>query len=79
MGRALGRWVPRYPRAGGSQLVSHVFEVWVSDGGMGSLTCLIYSFVQKQCQTLFFWAPKSLQMVTAAMKLKDAYSLEGKL
>ena len=32
----------------------------------------------KQCQTLFFWAPKSLQMVTAAMKLKDACSLEGK-
>ena len=27
----------------------------------------------------FFWAPKSLQMVTAAMKLKHAYSLEGKL
>ena len=27
----------------------------------------------------FFWAPKSLQMVIAAMKLKDAYSLEGKL
>ena len=26
-----------------------------------------------------FWAPKSLQMVTAAMKLKDAYSFEGKL
>ena len=26
-----------------------------------------------------FWAPKSLQMVTAAMKLKDAYFLEGKL
>ena len=25
-----------------------------------------------------FWAPNSLQMVTAAMKLKDAYSLEGK-
>ena len=25
-----------------------------------------------------FWAPKSLQMVTAAMKLKDGYSLEGK-
>ena len=33
----------------------------------------------KQRQTLFFGAPKSLQMVTAAMKLKDAYSLEGKL
>ena len=27
----------------------------------------------------FFWAPKSLQMLTAAMKLKDTYSLEGKL
>ena len=33
----------------------------------------------KQCLTLFFGAPKSLQMVTAAMKLKDAYSLEEKL
>ena len=33
----------------------------------------------KQCQTLFFGAPKSLQMVTAAMKLKEAYSLEEKL
>ena len=33
----------------------------------------------KQCQTLFFWAPKSLQMVTAAMKLKGTYSLEEKL
>ena len=33
----------------------------------------------KQWQTLFFWAPKSLQMVIAAMKLKDTYSLEGKL
>ena len=44
-----------------------------------------YSFIfydgkqWKQCQTLFFWAPKSLQMVIAAMKLKDAYSLEEKL
>ena len=33
----------------------------------------------KQSQTLIFWAPKSLQMVIADMKLKDAYSLEGKL
>ena len=33
----------------------------------------------KQQQILLFWAPKSLQMVTAAMKVKDAYSLEGKL
>ena len=31
------------------------------------------------CQTLFWGAPKSLQMVTAAMNLKDACSLEGKL
>ena len=30
-------------------------------------------------ETVIFWAPKSLQMVTAAMKLKDTYSLEGKL
>ena len=30
----------------------------------------------EQCQTLFFLAPRSLQMVTAAMKLKHAYSLE---
>ena len=36
-------------------------------------------YMGKQWLTLFFWAPKSLQMVTAAMKLKDAYSLEGKL
>ena len=33
----------------------------------------------KQCQTLFLGAPKLLQMVTAATKLKDAYSSEGKL
>ena len=33
----------------------------------------------KQWLTLFSGAPKSLQMVTVAMKLKDVYSLEGKL
>ena len=33
----------------------------------------------KQWQTLSFWAPKPLQMVTAAMKLKDICSLEAKL
>ena len=33
----------------------------------------------EQCQTLFWGAPKSLQMVTAAMRLKDTYSLEGRL
>ena len=35
--------------------------------------------VEKWCQTLFFGAPKSLQMVTAAMKFKDVSSLEKKL
>ena len=33
----------------------------------------------KQWLTLFFWAPNSLRMVIAAMKLKDAYFLERKL
>ena len=33
----------------------------------------------KQWLTLFWGAPKSLQMLIAAMKLKDTYSLEGKL
>ena len=33
----------------------------------------------KQCQTLFSWAPESLQIVTVAMKLRDACSLEEKL
>ena len=41
---------------------------WEIDGKQG-----------KQCQVLFWGAQKSLQMVTAAMKLKDTYSLEGKL
>ena len=45
-------------------------------------SCPITSWKQmskqwKQWLTLFFWAPKSLQMVTATMKLKDTYSLEG--
>ena len=38
-----------------------------------------WEIVGKQWLTLFFWAPKSLQMAIAAMKLKDAYSLEVKL
>ena len=33
---------------------------------------------RKQWQTLFSWAPKSLWMVTTAMKLKDSFSLEEK-
>ena len=39
----------------------------------------IHGETWKQCQTLFSWVPKSLQIVTAAMKLKDAFFLEGKL
>ena len=35
--------------------------------------------VETVSDSMFWGAPKSLQMVTAAMKLKDAYSLEGKL
>ena len=34
---------------------------------------------RERVSDFIFWGPKSLQMVTAAMKLKDAYSLEGKL
>ena len=49
--------------------VVRVITLWQIDG----------ETVEKQCQTLFFWTPKSLQMVIAAMKLKDAHSLEGKL
>ena len=45
----------------------------------GSITSWEIGKQWKQCQTLFFWTPKSVQIVTAAMKLKDAYSLEGKL
>ena len=39
----------------------------------------IYGETGETVSDFIFWAPKSLQMVTAAMKLKDAYSLEGKL
>ena len=52
---------------------------WEIDGETVQ-TCFEWgNLMGKQCQTLFFWAPKSLQMVIAAMKLKDTYSLEGKL
>ena len=39
----------------------------------------IYGETVKTVTDFIFWAPKSLQLVTAAMKLKDTYSLEGKL
>ena len=43
------------------------------------ISCQIEGENVEAVQILFSWAPKSLQMVTAAMKLKDACSLEGKL
>ena len=46
---------------------------------MASGPSLHGKYMGKQWLTLFFWAPKSVQMVIAATKLKDAYSLEGKL
>ena len=48
---------------------------------MASVPSLHGKYIGKQWkrQTLIFGAPKSLQMVTAAMKLKDTYSLEEKL
>ena len=42
-------------------------------------SCVIDGETVETVADLFFWAPESLQMVTAAMKLKDAYSLEEKL
>ena len=39
----------------------------------------IHGETMEMARDFIFGAPKSLQMVTAAMKLKDAYSLEGKL
>ena len=46
---------------------------------MASSPIISWQIDGEQWLTLFFWAPKSLQMVTAAMKLKATYSLEGKL
>ena len=39
----------------------------------------IHGETMETVSDFIFWAPKSRQMVTAAMKLKDAYSLEGRL
>ena len=51
------------------QMASGPITSWEIDG----------ETVETVCQTLFWGAPKSLQMVIAAMKLKATYSLEGKL
>ena len=50
---------------------------WQIDGE--TMTVFIVKVCHKQWQTLFGGAPKSLQMVTADLKLKDACSLEEKL
>ena len=42
-------------------------------------SCQIDGETVETVAEFIFWAPKSLQMVTAAMELKDTYSLEGKL
>ena len=49
-------------------MASHPITSWQTDGE-----------TEETVADFIFWAPKSLQMVIAAMKLKDAYSLEGKL
>ena len=49
-------------------MASGLIPSWKIDGG-----------TVETVADFIFWAPKSLQMVNAAMKLKDAYSLEGKL
>ena len=49
-------------------MVSNPITSWQIDGE-----------TMETVRLLFSWAPKLLQMVTAAMKLKDAYYLEGKL
>ena len=49
-------------------MASGPITLWEIDGETGET---VSDFI--------FWAPKSLQMVTAAMKLKDAYSLQGNL
>ena len=61
--------------ASGSFPMSQVF----ASGGQSTGVSALASFLPKKSKTLFFWAPKSLQKVTAAMKLKDAYSLVEKL
>ena len=60
-------------------ILSQLFHSHLSLSSRGFLVPLRWWDSGNSGQTLFFWAPKSLQMVTTAMKLKDAYSLEGKL
>ena len=57
------RWFLSHPQLSGS------ITSWEIDG----------ETMERVADFIFWGAPKSLQMVIAAMKLKDAYSLEGKL
>ena len=72
-------------------MVYSAYKLKKSGGSEGKASCLqcerpgFHPFMGNRwgnngnSEKLFFLAPKSLQMVTAAMKLKDAYSLEEKL
>ena len=68
-----------WPRARGRGVAPPARRPWPPAYGLGVSPTGRMGKQWKQCQTLLFGAPKSLQMVTTAMKLKDAYSLEGKL
>ena len=46
---------------------------------MASVPTVSWQIDGETVADFIFWAPKSLQLVIAAMKLKDTYSLEGKL
>ena len=58
-----------------SDTVKYLFAIFLLTLTMGNR----WGNSGNSVRLLFFWAPKSLQMVTAAMKLKDTCSLEGKL
>ena len=53
-------------------MVSGPITSWKMDGETMEIVFIYFLY-------LYFWSPKSLQMVTAAIKLKDTYPLEGKL
>ena len=57
-----------------SQGQSDLLNLWIYSGPIIS-----WELDGETVSDFIFWAPKSLQMVILAMKLKDAYSLEGKL